>query len=171
MVIQRIAAVALLTFGVSGIWASQTGKPAPKALEAFQHSVAELQQRPEDQELRKKVIQLGQRLKPAPQIPKEARGHFSRAYSLQREAKSAQDYESAVEEYQKALTLAPWWAAVYYHLGTAYERLDQYDPAIANLRFYLASDPGHAGAREALDRIQHMEEGKKKVEKKPPTAN
>ncbi len=137
-----------------------------KLVDTFNRYLAQLKEKPDDQELRKKTIQLSKRLKPEPEIPKEARGHFSRAYSLQREAKSSKDYEMAVDEYTKALALAPWWAAAYYHLGTAYERLGKYDPAIENLRLYLTSDPGHAGEREALDRIKSMEQERKKTGKK-----
>jgi tetratricopeptide (TPR) repeat protein len=116
-----------------------------------------LQRKPGDRQLREKIIQEAQQMKPPPEISKEARGHFSKAYFVQREAKSTKDYETAVAEYQKAIESAPWWAAVYYHLGTAYERLNQPQPAIENLKLFLASHPGHAGEQEGLDRIHNLE--------------
>ena len=147
----------LLPVLCAGLALGQEAQAGGVSSEAFQQSLKQLEQKPEDRALREKVIQSAQQVKPAPEISKEARGHFSKGYFVQREAKSQKDYETAVAEYRKAIDLAPWWAAVYYHLGTAYERLGNRDAAIANLNLFLASHPGHAGEQEALDRIHNLE--------------
>jgi tetratricopeptide (TPR) repeat protein len=164
--VRTIATWALLLAGFVAVLVAQDTKPADQAVQRFQQDLAQLRQKPEDNNLRKKVIQDAQEMNPVPEIPKEAHAHFSKGYVTQREAKSAKDYQAAVDEYRKAIELAPWWAAVYYHLGSAYERLNQYDEGIANLNLFLASHPGGAGEQEARDRIHNMEQAKKKAAQK-----
>lgn len=137
--------------------AAQQSHPKSASAQHFQQDLARLQQNPTDRALREELIQAAQEMNPQPEIPKEARGHFSKGYFAQREAKSSKDFDTAVAEYQKAIDLAPWWAAAYYHLGTAYESLNKPEPAIENLKLFLASHPGHAGEQEAVDHIRKLQ--------------
>jgi tetratricopeptide (TPR) repeat protein len=155
--VRTICAWILMLGFCAGLSMGQESTVGSVSMETFQQYLEQLQQKPGDRQLREKVIQYAQQMKLGPEISKEARAHFSKGYFVQREAKSKKDYETAVAEYQKAIDLAPWWAAVYYHLGTAYERLGNRDAAIENLNLFLASHPGHAGEQEALDRIHNLE--------------
>lgn len=145
----------------SGLWAAQAEKKATDPNDLLKQDISQLEKTPDDQGLRTKIVQLGSQIKPPLEVPKDAKSHFNKAYFLGQGAKSSKDYDLAIAEYRKALEMAPWWAAAYYHLGTAYEKAGMYDQAISSFKIYLASNPKHSGGREAEDKIQYIETLKK----------
>lgn len=119
--------------------------------------VEQLQASPNDDALREKIIKLALELKPAPAVPEEARRHFVMAVTLQKDAKTDGDYDLPIQEYRKALRLAPWWSDAYYDLGTALDLKKQYSDAIGNLKLSVMADPQGTGARTAQDKIYAIE--------------
>jgi hypothetical protein len=128
------------------------GPPARQALKKY---VTELQESPDDNDLRLRIIKLATTLKPPPAIPEEARRYYLKAFAIQRDAKTAQEVEPAITSYQQALLLAPWWADAYSNLSSALEMAGRYAEAISALKLYLASNP--KDARKAQDRIYLIE--------------
>ncbi len=127
-------------------------KKAPTA-PSFAALVAKLRAEPGDAVLREKVVRAAAKVRPA--IPEEARRHFVKASTLQKEARSAADYAPALAEYEKALALAPWWADAYHNQSVALESVERFTEAQAALKLYLASGP--ADARAAQDRLYALE--------------
>src|SRR3990167_5941187 len=77
--------------------------------EQLKQMVEQLQKTPTDNALREKIIKLATSIKPAPAIPEEARRHFVKAVTLQKEAKDIKGYEPAIAAYNQALLIAQWW--------------------------------------------------------------
>jgi len=128
--------------------------------EQLSQYVADLQKRPDDHSLREKIIKLVQGLEPRPEVPEDARRHFVKAATIQKESKDAQALDLAINEYKQALLIAPWWAEAYYNLGVASEQASRLDTAIDALKLYLLTNPSGTEAREAQDRLYAIE-GKK----------
>jgi len=122
--------------------------------------LADLQRDPDNQSLREKIIKVVQELKPAPEIPEDARRHFVKATTIQKESKDAQALDLAINEYKQALLTAPWWAEAYYNLGVGSEQAGRFDTAIEALKLYLLTNPSATEARETQDRLYAIE-GKK----------
>lgn len=122
--------------------------------------IADLQESPGDSALREKIIKLAKEIKPAPEIPEEARRHFVRAVTAQKAATTAAGYELAISEYEHALLIAPWWPEAYFNLGTALELTGRFDKATDALRLYLLSGPSQGEARAAQDKIYAIEASK-----------
>ena len=62
----------------------------------------------------------------------------------------------AVELFTQALTVAPWFADAYYNRALARETTGQFDPAIDDLKLYLAFTLTDAERREAQDKIYSL---------------
>ncbi len=131
--------------------------------EQLNQMVEQLQQNPTDNALREKVIKLALELKPAPAVPEEARRHFVMAATLQKQAKTEADYDLPIQEYGKALLIAPWWSDAYYNLGIALELKRRYTEAIGNLKLSVLADPQGTGVRAAQDKIYAIEAEQEKA--------
>jgi hypothetical protein len=114
-----------------------------------------LQNTPDDVELRQKIVKLAATLKPPPAIPEEARRYYVKAVAIQKDAKTPEEAALAVNAYQQALLLAPWWADGYYNMSSALRLAGRYEEATTALKLYLASNP--KDARAAQDRIYAIE--------------
>lgn len=125
--------------------------------------VEQLQQNPTDNALRENIIKFSLRQKYAPAVPEEARGHFVKAVTLLKEATTETDYDLPIQEYRKALLIAPWWSDAYYNLGIALELKQQYAEAIVNLKLSLMADPRGPGARAVQDKIYAVEAEQEKA--------
>jgi hypothetical protein len=132
-----------LTFSVHAN--AQTGS------DQFQQKVQQLQKKPDDSELREKVINLAREIKPA--IPEEARQHFVEGTTFAKSATDGEGQKLAVQSYIEALKLAPWWGDAYYNLSVAQELTGQLDSARASLKLYILTSPGEKEARDAQDHI------------------
>lgn len=120
--------------------------------------VEQLQKAPGDSALREKVIRLAPSVKPPLAIPEDARRAFVRGNAAMSEAKVAEDYARAVQLYKEASMIAPWWGDPYFNQGKAHELRQEYDAAIASLRFFLLAGVGGNDARQAQDQIYVLEE-------------
>jgi hypothetical protein len=129
------------------------GSPLDGALAGY---VAELQRAPDNQELREKIIKLAARASPVPEIPVQARDHHFQAGKLFEAAETINDVGKAVDEYQAALLIAPWWPEANRDLGLALMTAQRHDEAIAALRLYLAAGPEGPEAGAAREEIQKI---------------
>jgi len=173
----RLAALLLLLMSVgfaqaqsSEEAAAQAAEQAGKPREALTHYATALQSASdgsgEDRRLREKIIKLVGKLEPPPAVPEEARGFFVRANTAVKEAKGPGDYDSAIEKYQRALRLAPWWLDAYFNLASAYEARGNFSGAIAALKLYLVGAPaGGPEARQAQDKIYALQEKEELAQK------
>ena len=130
---------------------------AESSREQFRQMVEQLQANPTDNALRENIIRLALKLKPAPAVPEEARRHFVKAVTLQKEAKSPEDYDLPIQEYRQALLLAPWWSDAYFDLASALELKQQYAEAIQNLKLSILASPEGPDARTAQDKVYALE--------------
>jgi hypothetical protein len=121
--------------------------------------VQELQKNPKDDALREKIIKQAQIEKPA--IPEEARQHFIEGSTLAKSAKDPEGQKLAVESFEEALKLAPWWSDAWYNLAVAQELARKFDAAKSSLKFYILTGPGDKEARDAQDRIYALNAKKK----------
>ncbi len=119
----------------------------------FQQAVQQFSADPSNT-ARLQIIKLAQAMKPSPDIPEEARGHYVMAVVFANTAEDKADYERAIEEFKAALLAAPWWGEAYKKLATAQTEVGRYDDAIASLSLYLLAQP--ADARNTQDEIYRL---------------
>ncbi len=119
--------------------------------------VAQLQQAPDDQELREKIVKLAARANPVPEIPEQAKAHYAKARGLFETAETINDVGKAIDAYQAALLVAPWWPEANRSLGLALETAQRHDEAIAALRLYLAAEPAGRDAAATEEEIHKIE--------------
>ena len=119
--------------------------------------VVQLQGNPGDNTLREQIIKLVQGLDPPPAVPEEARRAFVQGTTIAKEAKNPEQQALAVQSYQDALKIAPWWGDAYYNLALAQELAGQLDAAQSSFKLYILTNPGEKEARDAQDRIYALE--------------
>ncbi|MBI1912637.1 MAG: hypothetical protein HYS21_11630 [Deltaproteobacteria bacterium] len=139
------------------------GAYAQSPREELQQMVEQLQKTPGDNALRERIIKYAAGIKPAPAIPEEARRHFVKAVTLQKEARNVTDYEIVIAEYQSSLSFAPWFGDAYYNLSVALEASARFSEAKSALQFYLMSGP--KDAVPAQDRIYELEAKQEKADR------
>jgi tetratricopeptide (TPR) repeat protein len=144
----------LVPFLISSPALAQNGSNPSETLQQY---VSELRQNTDDVSLREQIIRAALALDPQPAIPEEARRHFVRAVTIQKDATSEADAELAAREYREALLLAPWWGDAYFNLGVAAQTANLFDEAIRAFRLYLLTQPPSDDARDAQDRIYAVE--------------
>jgi tetratricopeptide (TPR) repeat protein len=118
--------------------------------------VAQLQDHPDNSDLRKKIIKLALTMHPAPSIPQtalEAEGAADYAFS---HASGKDGYDAAARQYEKALLAAPWSAKYYFNLAACQEKAEEYDQAITNYSFYLLAAPDAKDHDDVLKKIGAM---------------
>lgn len=125
--------------------------------EQIKQMVEQLQKTPSDNALRERIIRLAQGLKPAPAVPEEARRHFVKAVTLQKDAQKPEDYDLPIQEYRQALLLAPWWSDAYFDLASALELKQKYWDAIQNMKLSILASPESPDARAAQDKVYALE--------------
>jgi tetratricopeptide (TPR) repeat protein len=133
--------------------------------EELQQMVEQLQKSPSDNALREKIITLATSIKPAPAIPEEARRSFVRGNTAFSEAKSQEDYARAVQRYEEALVIAPWWGDAYFNLAKALEQRQEYSRAIQSLKLFVLTGPTADEARKAQDYNYALEDKQEKLTK------
>lgn len=147
----------LLIFTLIAIASPALAQSAPPSTLDLDRYIRELQQNPGDLRLREQIISTALALNPRPAIPEEARRHFVKGTTIQRDAANEGDAELAAGEYSAALLLAPWWGDAYYNLGVAAQMANRFDEALAAFRLYLLTEPPPEDARDAQDRIYAVE--------------
>jgi tetratricopeptide (TPR) repeat protein len=86
-------------------------------------------------------------------LPEEARKFVIRAETYIEEGK----FEKAIEEYQKALELSPFYPNLYKALALSYGQIKDYKKAIKNMNIYLELYPDAPDIRAAKDQIYKWE--------------
>jgi len=86
-------------------------------------------------------------------LPEEARKFVIRAETYIEEGK----FEKAIEEYQKALELSPFYPNLYKALALGYGQIKDYKKAIKNMNIYLELYPDDPDIRAAKDQIYKWE--------------
>lgn len=115
--------------------------------------------------MEKEIIGQVASMAPKPTIPDEATHEFVKGATFLKEAKSASDYQLAIDAFQKALFQAPWWADAYYNLGIAFESVGRYWDAMGAVKMYLYANPkASQQEKNMLDVI----EAKRKMAAKAP---
>jgi tetratricopeptide (TPR) repeat protein len=115
--------------------------------------IQQLQANPSDTALRERIIATARELKPAPAIPEAARASFVEGTTIAQSAKDAAGQALAVQRFEEALKIAPWWGDAWYNLAVAQELAGQLGSAQESLRLYILTGPDQAEARKAQDRI------------------
>jgi hypothetical protein len=151
-----------LDAALNGTQRQDNGGGSPDA--ALTQCVAELQKSPGDQALREKIVKLAAQANPAPEIPQEARERYAQARKLFEAAETINDVGKAVDQYQAALLVAPWWPQANKDLGLALETAQRHDEALAALGLYLlAAGPGGHDAGAIEDEIHKIEAKRNKA--------
>lgn len=86
-------------------------------------------------------------------LPEEARKSVIKAETYIEEGK----FEKAIEEYQKALELSPFYPNLYKALALSYGQIKDYEKAIKNMNIYLELYPDAPDIRAAKDQIYKWE--------------
>ncbi|MFZ2542306.1 MAG: formylglycine-generating enzyme family protein [Gallionella sp.] len=121
--------------------------------EEFKQKVEQLKKTPGDKALRKRIVELAAKTKPALALPEEAVIIEARVKLALKNAKSSADYLDAAKEYEKAASAAPWMPGYYSDLCTIYEKAEKYVEAKESCEFFLASSPSTQDAINARKRI------------------
>lgn len=103
------------------------------------------------------AIETYQRLEPKPVISEEARKRAVFAATATKMAENNRGLEHAIDEYLKAISLAPWWADLYVNLALLQEQLEYYPAAIESLRLYLLAAPDAIDASSVQTKIYELE--------------
>lgn len=143
--------------------------PAPRASaqstnDAFQQALAEYR-KSLGADVAAKIIKLVAAMEQPPPIPEEARRHFVRGSTLIKEAKTADDFSQAADEFKKATHLAPWWPEARYNYALVLEAAGQYALAINALYLYRVFKLPDAEARATQDKIYALEAKQEKMVK------
>ncbi len=125
-------------------------------METLNRYMAELNKKPDAQELRKKIITFVQSMKTAPSTPEDADRALARGNTLLKMATDKAGYEKAIPEFQEATTLAPWLGEAYLGLSTAQEKAGYFSDAINSLNNYLLINP-KGGGKDIKKKIYELE--------------
>ena len=87
----------------------------------------------------------------------KAQEHYDRARKLFEAAETINDVGKAVDQYQAALLVAPWWPEANKDLGLALETAQRHHEALAALRLYLAAGSGGHDVRAIEEEIRKIE--------------
>jgi tetratricopeptide (TPR) repeat protein len=166
------ACVAIL-FTLVLAWAIQPTVQAQTstAQQTLNQYLADLQKNPGDTALREKIIKHVQTMKPAPQIPEEARRNYVMGQTLFKDAQNIRDFNSSIEKFKAAALIAPWWGDAYRDLGMALKAAERYGEAINALKLFIVTGPNTDEARKAQDEIYNIAAMKEKADKKAKELN
>jgi hypothetical protein len=131
--------------------------PALPQVVPFAELVQQLRAKPGDAALRERVVSEGAALRSKPAIPEEARAAFMQANAMVQAATDSTGQRLAIERYNTAINLAPWWGDAYFNRGLAQELVGDLEAAKTSYRLYLRSGPPEADARTAQDKIYGVE--------------
>ena len=132
-----------------------TSAVAASPREELKAVIVQINAKPADRALRVKAIGLAGKIKPSPAVPPEAKRAFVMAVTYQKEAKNPSDFTQAIDSFQDALKIAPWWGDAYYNLSVSQESAGRLDEAKDALELYLLTKP--KDAEEAQNRVYALE--------------
>lgn len=123
--------------------------------EQLKQMVEQLQQSPNNNALREKIITLAQGLKPAPAIPEEAERHMAYGTAAFTGAKSVADYKEASKEFEQATLSAPWVGDAYFNLGVAQDKAENYPAALRSLNLALLASPDSKDIKALIYQVEY----------------
>ena len=124
---------------------------------AFRMYMKLLDKYPNDVDLLSRIIQLTKKLDPPPATSEEVERYVSRGLTAIKMAQAKSDYMNALEEFKKALQLAPWVPTVYYNMGLVEEQAELYKEAIQSFKFYLLAAPHASDSKQIRKKIYEIE--------------
>jgi protein phosphatase/serine/threonine-protein kinase len=142
----------------------QTNAPANSPRGQLQQLTAQLQNSPDDEALREKIIALALTLNPKPATPDAATMAEGGAEYAFKNAQGNSDFSDAAKQYEKALLLAPWLAGDYFNCGVAHEKAGENKDAIRSFNFYLLAAPNADDAQAVKKRIGGLQYAAQKAE-------
>ena len=106
-----------------------------------------------NESIKNSVLNLVRQLPGSPPLPEEARKHMIRAGILF----TGNDVKGSLNEYKKALKLAPYYSKLYFNTAMMYGELKNYDKAISYMKSYIDIAPEAPNIQEAKDEIIRWE--------------
>ncbi|MGD0280029.1 MAG: tetratricopeptide repeat protein [Smithella sp.] len=154
-IMNRIRFITLAVFAI--IFMIMPAVQAQSPLETLNQYISDLQNNPNDNALREKIIKHVQTMKPGPVLSTEADKYEGRAEYAIKNAKNEMDFLDAAKEYDKALLLAPWVSSYYFNQAIAYEKAGKPKEAKQSFEFYLLAAPDAKDERDVRKRIAGLE--------------
>lgn len=145
----------VLIFGVL-LLANVAHAESPR--EQLKQMVEQLQQAPNDNALREKIIKLAQTIKPAPAVPEEAERRMARGTAAFKGAKSVADYRDAAKEFEQATLVAPWYGDAYFNLGVAQDKAENYEAALHSLKLAQLASPEVKEIKALIYEVEYRNE-------------
>jgi tetratricopeptide (TPR) repeat protein len=130
----------------------------------LQQLTGQLQNSPDDEALRGRIIALALTLNPKPATPDTVTMAEGAAEYAFKNAQTNSDFSDAAKQYEKALLLAPWLAADYFNCGVAHEKAGENKEAIRSFKFYLLAAPDADDATAVKKRIGGLQYAEQKAE-------
>ena len=90
-------------------------------------------------------------------VPEEALRHKARGLAAVEMAKSLEEYDLAIKEFQEASQLAPDWPDPHYNLGLVLERAGKFREAVASFKEYLRLAPNAPDVAKIQEQIYKLE--------------
>lgn len=144
--------------------AAEAAEASGQARQAVQQYVQALQGLPNtvsldiDQDLRQRIIKLVLNLSPPPALPEDARRHAAFAVTaLGLAEKDPAQLDSAINEWEQTLRLAPWWAEAYFNSALVLEKARRYTESLRYFKLYLLAAPGATDADTVRQKIYSLE--------------
>lgn len=126
--------------------------------EQLQQLTIQLQQTPNDNALRERIIKLAVEIKPAPAIPEEVDRRMVRGAVAFKSATSASGYQDAAKEYEQATLTAPWYGDAYYNLGVAQDKAGNYKATLRSLKLALLTSPDSKEMKALIYEVEYRDE-------------
>ena len=162
-----LSAIVLSFLNTRSVSAQEQSAIPQSARAEFKDLIKRLQDAPDNNDLREKIIKLALAMKPKPAIPEEARRYFVHGNSAFKDATGPDDYDRAIEQYRQASILAPWWTDVYFNEAKSLEARKRYDEAARMLKLSLDADPDSENASAEQDLIYELEDKNEKWKASP----
>lgn len=128
----KIILAVLLTLPAARQCAAQPGSEQV----TFLRLLGAVQDAPEDDGAREKLLRYVRAMRTKPTIPVEAKRYYIRGMAIHIDAVGTDDFDKAARAYYKALEIAPWWGQCYYNLAKALESANRYDESEDAMRNY-----------------------------------
>jgi len=111
--------------------------------------------------IRQRIFDLVQRAKINPAVPDEVNALIGRATYEFKNAKDSTDFYVPYGDFWQASVLAPWLPDLYFNMGLAMEKTDDYAEAVRWLNLYLAAAPNapdRAKVEQRVGGLQYQKE-------------
>jgi hypothetical protein len=144
--------------GWLGFQTRQAAQEFADAIHVLSHATLAQLRIPEDPAVQAAFAKAAQLYRAAPEkpaLPEEARKYKVQAA----DAVGRQQYDDAVDLYESALKIAPWWPEGHFNCALLMSNVGDYIGAVREMNRYLALTPEAADARQARDKI-YLWEGK-----------